>query len=151
MSGLVESDRSQRYLPDDWALPMLNSLNRPFFTSGRLMLQRCMTCDQVQHPPLDVCHFCQGLDLHYEPADGRGRISSFTIVHRAADTRLDSIVPYNVVVVELDDYPGVMIVGNVCNCPEDQLSIGMPVRCTFAEVHDNETGDVLLLPQWERE
>jgi uncharacterized OB-fold protein len=142
-------ERSARYLPEDWTLPLLTDENTPFFTSGELVLQHCESCRAVQHPPIDLCRHCQGTDFSYRAATGRGRISSFTIVHNAADPRLEATVPYNVVVVELDDQPGVMIVGNVVNCPAEDLSVGLPLRCTFAEVSDPSATQLFLLPQWE--
>jgi uncharacterized OB-fold protein len=142
--------RPGRYLPGDWTLPRLNDQNRPFFTSGHLAVQRCESCGERQHPPMDVCRFCQGQTFTYPATLGEGRISSFTIVHRAADRRLDAVVPYNVIVVELEDPPGVMVVGNLV---EDGggggIEIGARVRAVFAEVPDPDTGDLLLLPQWQ--
>jgi uncharacterized OB-fold protein len=141
--------RSPRYLPPDWTLPVLTAENRAFFTRGELTLQRCRTCQGIQHPPLDLCRHCGDLDLGYEAASGQGRISSYTAVHNAVDDRLDGTVPYNVVIVELDDHPGVMVVGNVVPSGDLVLEIAAPVRITFAEVRDEEAEEVLLLPQWE--
>lgn len=141
---MTVADRCQRLMPADWPLPPPT----PFFTAGRLVVQRCRTCRSVQHPPLDLCHRCQGFELEAEPAAGTGTISSFTIVHHAADPRLASIVPYNVVVVELDDHPGLEVVGNVVDAAPGQLAVGLAVECTFAAAPDPDTGEELLLPHW---
>jgi uncharacterized OB-fold protein len=131
-----------------WTLPLLNEHNRPFFTSGELRVQRCEECGQVQHPPMDVCRLCQSQQFTSEPSSGTGTISSFKIVHHAVDRRLEAVVPYNVVIVALDDYPDVMVVGNVVDAEGDELSIGARVRCSFAEVRDVEAGETLCFPQW---
>jgi uncharacterized protein len=140
---------SERYLPDGWPLPEVNDANRAFFTSGRLVLQRCDACKRVQHPPMEVCHRCQSFSFTYEAAAGTGTIANVTIVHHAADPRLRALVPYNVVLVEPTDHPDVLVVGNVIGATNDQVTVGAVVRCTCVTVVDPDTGDTLTLPQWE--
>ncbi|MCU1486523.1 MAG: hypothetical protein JWN67_3269 [Actinomycetia bacterium] len=140
---------SKRYMPDGWTLPLPFDFNRPFFTAGELRVQRCDACHRVQHPPMDVCHHCQSLELSSEAAAGTGTISSFSIVHHAADKRLEAILPYNVTIVVLDDHPEVHVVGNVIDARPEELAIDAAVRCTFAEVPDEQTGETLWFPQWE--
>jgi len=50
-----------------------------------------------------------------------------------------AVVPYNVVVVELDDCGGVMVPGNVLDCPPDEVHAGMPVEVVFERVTDEIT------------
>jgi uncharacterized OB-fold protein len=144
----MTAERSKRYLPEGWTLPLLNEFNRPFFTSGELRVQRCEECQLVQHPPMDICRRCQSQRFSSERAAGTGTISSFTIVHHAVDRRLEDVVPYNVVIVSLDDHPEVKVVGNVTDADGKELSVGAKVRCTFAEVRDDEADETLWFPQW---
>jgi uncharacterized OB-fold protein len=97
---------------------------------------------------MDVCRYCQSQRFTSEPCAGTGTISSFTIVHHAVDRRLETVVPYNVVIVALDDYSDVQVVGNVVDAEGEELTIGARVRCTFAEVRDTEAGETLWFPQW---
>jgi uncharacterized OB-fold protein len=53
--------------------------------------------------------------------------------------------PYGVAVIELDEQPGLLTVGNVLDCPLEELSIGMPVQVTFEDLSESVT-----LPQWTR-
>lgn len=145
---MTAADLSGRYMPEDWTLPLLNEHNRPFFTSGELRVQRCDECGKVQHPPMDVCRYCQSQQFTSERAAGTGTIRSFTIVHHAVDRRLAGVVPYNVVIVALDDYPEVSVVGNVVDASGDELRIGAKVRVSFAEVRDDEAGETMWFPQW---
>ena len=140
---------SRRAFPDGWPLPQLTDVNRPFFTAGTLMLQRCSACAQIQHPPHEICHHCQADRFDYVEASGLATIDNLTIVHHAGDRRLADVVPYNVVIVTPDDHPGVRVVGNVVGTPNEAIAIGARVRCTFAEVPDPDTGETLALPQWE--
>jgi uncharacterized OB-fold protein len=140
---------SGRYFPEDWPLPHLTDVNRPFFTAGVLTLQRCASCAEVQHPPHELCHRCQSDIFVYVEASGLGTVDNVTVVHHPGDPRLGDRVPYNVVIVTPDDHPSVRIAGNVVNTDNAAIEIGAPVRCTFAEVPDPDTGETLTLPQWE--
>jgi uncharacterized OB-fold protein len=140
---------TNRYFPEDWPLPELNEFNRPFFTSGELVLQRCRGCEQIQHPPMDVCHRCQSLIFDYVATKPSGRIENVTIVHHASDVRLKALVPYNVVLVRPDEHLDLIIVGNVVAAEPSAITVGAAVVCTFARVTDPLTGEDLLLPQWE--
>jgi uncharacterized OB-fold protein len=134
-------------MPARWTLPALDPHNRPFFTSGRIALQECAKCATVQHPPEEVCHSCQGTEFSTLDAEGRGTIYSFVVVHHAANPALADRVPYTVVLVSLDDLPGVRIVGNLIGPSPDRVRIGLPVRALWEEI-DLE-GETLLLPQWQ--
>jgi hypothetical protein len=141
------SARSDRYLPDSWQLPELDAANRPLFTTGRLVLQQCASCRGVQHPPLDVCIECQSFEFDYIEVRESGVVESYTIVHHAASEALLDRVPYNVVVVALDDHPHVRLVGNVIDCDNADITIGMRVSATWAPVTDG-AGQTIYLPQW---
>lgn len=138
-----------RYLPDDWPLPALTDVNRPFFTRGRLTVQRCLDCGTVQHPPHEICHACQSDRAEFVDSEGRGVVDDVTIVHHAGDPRLADRLPYNVVLVRLDDHPSVLVVGNVVDAPGDRPEIGLAIECTFADLVDPDTGEAILLPQWK--
>ena len=138
-----------RYLPEAWAVPIIDDLNRAFFTSGKLMLQQCVDCKTVQHPPEEVCHHCQGIEFVHIESAGRGTVHSYTVVHYPAHPALQSVVPYAVVLVQLDDYPSVRIVGNCLNAEPGELEIGMEVSVTWEALTDAETGEQLRMPQWE--
>ena len=134
---------SARYLPDDWTMPALTDRNAPFFTRGELILERCTACGHVQHPPSGVCVMCHSLDTTEQPADPIGVVDAFSIVHHPVNPLLRNHVPYNVVVVALDTYPHVRIIGNlIAGTP----STGLAVRGSFTD----PLGDHgIRLLQWE--
>ena len=138
-----------RYLPEAWALPEITRNTRSFFTSGKLLLQICKACGNVEHPPEDVCRECQAMEFGVTESKGVGTIYSFTIVHHSPSPLLTEAVPYNIVLVSLDDHPHVRITGNVVNAPLERVRIGLPVRAVWAEVADEQTGETLRLAQWE--
>jgi uncharacterized protein len=145
--------RSARYLPDQWTLPELSQENTQFFTTGEIRLQHCATCGHVQHPPVAVCGSCQSTDFEYRSGSRTGVIESFTVVHHPVHPMLADRVPYNVIVVALDEPAGVRIVGNLVAGEGQSIAIGVRVSATWAEVETSEPHDVssghLLLPQWE--
>ncbi len=138
-----------RYLPEEWALPIIDDLNRAFFTTGRLMLQQCTRCETVQHPPEEVCHRCQGMEFTHVESTGLGAVHSYAVMHYPAHPALRTAVPYGVVLVQLDDYPHVRILGNCLNVEPDHLETDMKVRVTWEALTDAETGEQLRMPQWE--
>ncbi len=138
-----------RVLGDDWVIPALDDSNRAFFTSGFLALQQCARCAHVQHPPEDVCEACQGFELGVFESSGRGRVESVVVVQHPVNPGLADRVPYAVVLVSVDDAPGLMITGNVANRAPDEIAIGDEVRVVFENVEDPKSGETLRIPQWE--
>ena len=141
-------------MPDQWTLPELSPENAQFFTTGEIRLQNCTTCGHVQHPPVPVCGSCQSTDFEYRPGSRTGIIESFTVVHHPVHPMLTDRVPYNVIVVALDEPVGVRIVGNLLVPDGQPIGIGLRVSATWAEIGSNEpdregSGRRLLLPQWE--
>jgi uncharacterized OB-fold protein len=136
-------------MPDGWAIPATDQFNAPFFTSGNVALQQCSACRTVQHPPEEVCHACLGMAFQPRETSGLGTIYSFIVVHHAVAPTLKDVVPYAVVLVSLDDEPQVRVLGNVLGRRPDELEIGQRVRAVFEEVVDAESGEKLLIPQWE--
>ena len=139
----------KRVLGDNWILPGLDRLNRAFFTSGKLMLQQCANCSTIQHPPEEVCKACRSFELgHFESA-GRGRVVSVAVNHHPIHPGMKDVVPYAIVLVSVDDAPGIFVVGNAVGAPPEEVRIGDAVRIVFEEAHDEKAGVDLLIPQWE--
>ena len=73
----------------------------------RLLGLKCRTCGAIIVPPAMVCRQCSNQDLETVELKGSGKIRTFTTVFVAAEGR-ESEVPYIVVLVELDEGPGLM-------------------------------------------
>jgi len=138
-----------RHLGDNWLLPVLDPHNRAYFTAGELMVQACRACGHAQHPPEDLCRACGSHDVGPRRSNGRGRIESVAVVHHAVHPQLRQRVPYAVVLVSVDDAPGVSLLGNVVGTETSDLRIGASVRVTFEEAVDPDSGERLLIPQWK--
>jgi len=138
-----------RVLGDDWLLPLLEPHNRAYFTMGTLVVQACRACGHAQHPPEDLCRRCGSHDVGPRPSAGLGRIESVAIVHHPVHRLLADRVPYAVVLVAIDDAPGVRLLGNVRGAAPGEIPIGARVHVVFEEARDPDSGERLLIPQWE--
>ncbi len=138
-----------RVLGDGWALPALDHSTTAFFTSGKLVIQQCSKCAQFQHPPEGVCHSCQSFELQHFESAGAGKVESVAVVHHPVNPGLADHVPYAVLVVSVDDAPGVLVIGNGVGKAPDEFRIGDPVRVVMEEVDDPKSGQRLTIPQWE--
>ena len=67
---------------------------------------------------------------------GKGTVYSVTFVNMPVAPGFQP--PYNSALVELDEQPGLRIMTNVIDCPEDDVVIGLRVEVTF---HDVMTDD----------
>lgn len=121
---------------------------RPFweFAARReLRFQRCAACGRFRHPPKPGCPHCGAAEVEWAPVSGRGRVFSYTIIHHPTVPALAGAVPYDVVVVELDDAPGVRLISNLVDVPPDAVRIGMDVEVAWEEV-----GPAVVLPRFVR-
>lgn len=138
-----------RIMPDGWAIPEIDAFNGPFFTSGRVVIQECVSCGTMQHPPEEVCHRCLGMEFLGRETSGIGTIDSYIVVHHPVAPALASVVPYTVVLVGLKEFPDVRVIGNVVNRAPEQVAIGQTVRAVFEKIDPGGGESAILLPQWE--
>jgi uncharacterized OB-fold protein len=136
-------------LPTDWALPRLDAVNRPWFTTGALALQQCAVCGVVQHPPEEMCRTCGSMTFTTRVVAPVGTVYSYTVVRHAVNAVLEAAVPYVVVLVSLDELPEVRVVGNLLDTTPEEVTIGMAVETVWQE-RVTEDGETVRLPQWRR-
>lgn len=72
---------------------------------GKLLLQHCRACGAVQFYQQALCRDCGSEDIEHRPASGRGRVHSYSVVHRAPGPAFRADVPYCVLLVELEEGP----------------------------------------------
>jgi uncharacterized OB-fold protein len=135
----------------DWSkvtrpIPVPNEWTQPFWDAAKrevVALQRCQQCRSFQHPPYATCVKCVSTDLRFEPVRGQGAIYAYTIMYHTGDKRFASAVPYASIVVEFDDAPGALMVGNLLNAPYTAAKVGRRVQVVFEKLNDDIT-----LPQF---
>jgi uncharacterized OB-fold protein len=114
--------------------PRISPDNLPFWEGcrrGELMLPTCQDCGRPHLPPGPVCPFCFSDRIGWKRASGRGRISTWVVVHKAWFEAFRDDIPYNVVQVELDEGP--RLTANVVGAT-DGLAIGLPVEVVFDRI-----------------
>jgi len=107
---------------------------------GELVVRTCSNCAAVLHVPRAYCHTCGSWEGEWTPAGTTGTLHSFTVADHQVHPAYP--VPYTIVLVDLDDVPGVRLLGNLDGAPD--LTIGMPMRVRFDQLADG-----VVLPNWE--
>ena len=118
-------------------LPLLTPENTAYWSGGarcELMIARCGACRTSVHPPEPICPVCLSRDVVAAPVAGTGVVHSFTINHQAWVEGL--AVPFALVVVDLDDVPGVRVTGEWAGSAPDDVAIGRAVEVCFLQVED---------------
>ena len=122
-----------RPVPDEETAPFWQGCREQ-----RLLLQHCSDCRTWRFPPRPVCAQCRSTAYEWSEASGRGVVASFTICHPPVLPAFADRVPYNVVVVQLEEGPHL-----VSNLVSGEPSVGMAVEVTYVDVDDD-----LTLPQF---
>lgn len=99
-----------------------------------LKLLRCTACRTWIHYPRPVCRSCGSADLAPDVVSGRGTVYSFTVTHQAV---AGYEPPFAVVIVELEEQPGLRMVSNLVDVAPGDIRIGMPVEVMFQPVADD--------------
>ena len=106
----------------------------------RLVVRVCTGCSATLHLPKSYCHHCGSWDVSWRDVRPAGSLYSWTVVRHSIHEAFPA--PCTVVLVQLDDDPGVRFVGNIPGVPD--LEAGMPMRVRFEDVEPGVT-----IPQWE--
>jgi len=122
-------------------LPIVADIEtKPFWEGcarGELLLQRCLDCGAVRHPPSPICRSCLSSHQEWVPASGNAAVYTFVVVHHAFHAAFEEEVPYVVAIVELEEGPHML--SNVVDVPPEGVEIGMPLRVCFDRVSDEVT------------
>lgn len=104
---------------------------------GKLLLQHCTDCGHVQYYQQAICRACGHENLVHRAASGRGRIYSFSVVHRAPGPAFKADIPYAVILVELEEGP--RMISTYTGGSPDDVTFDMEVVLTFDKVSDDIT------------
>ncbi len=137
-------------------LPVLDDPDTiPFWEGaarGELLVQHCGSCGVARIPPRPMCPHCRSTQVAWEPVSGRGTVWSYVIPHPPLLPAYSEFAPYNVIVVALEENPGLRLVGNLVESADADLNsidphsivIGEPVRVVFHQIDD------VTFPRWVR-
>ena len=106
------------------------ALSTPFtdgLRAGVVRYQRCAACGHAQTLARHACQRCGCEDLLWHDAGGGATVRAVTVVARAPSEQFRPLVPYTLVIVELDEGPRLM--GHAA----PGVRIGQRVRAGFFE------------------
>jgi uncharacterized OB-fold protein len=119
-------------------LPQPTELSQPHWDAcreGKLKVQQCSRCQNYIFIPQPCCTSCQSTELHWVECSGRGKVYSYSIVHRAPRPQFE--VPYIVAIIALEE--GWHMLSNLLECPLDHVRVNLPVKVWFQKVRDDIT------------
>jgi uncharacterized OB-fold protein len=97
-----------------------------------LRFQRCSTCHTWRHMPRECCPVCGSFDWIWERSTGKGRVFSWTVIHRALHPGFAEDIPYAAVIIELEE--GIRLVSHVIGIAPEALRLELPVEVVFEDV-----------------
>ena len=107
--------------------------------AGKVLIQRCKSCQTLRHPPRPMCGACQSMEWDSIESTLDGEVLSYTCV------RYPVVPGYPkdpiCAVIRLGE--GTNLVANVVGCAFEDLSIGMKVKGKVEQVDDKT-----ILPQF---
>ena len=119
--------------------PVAESYEEDFWEAvmrRELVFQRCPSCKEWQHPPRPCCQRCKSFDLEWVKSSGKGRIFSWVVFTREVNPAFK--IPYEVVVVEMEDEKGVRFVSNMVGTKPEEIRFDMPVELTWIQVTEDQ-------------
>jgi len=114
--------------------PVPDQASQPFFDAareGKFLLKYCPTCNRYLVPAAEVCDSCFDSDIGWRESSGKGTIYSFVLNHQVVHPGFKDLVPYSVIVVELEEGPRFT---STYDGPNDEIKVDMPVRVTFEDL-----------------
>ncbi|MFX0167990.1 MAG: Zn-ribbon domain-containing OB-fold protein [Candidatus Hodarchaeota archaeon] len=101
---------------------------------GKLCAAECSSCHELVLPPRLFCPNCNSKTTHWKTLSGKGRLSSFTVIH-VAGTSYAEDVPYIVAIVQLEEGPSICarLVG-VDPLKPEEIHVGDSVMAGFEEL-----------------
>lgn len=99
---------------------------------GKLLIQRCKTCDTLRHPPGPMCPQCQSLEWDSVMSTGKGQVYSYVVMHYPEIPPFD--YPNLIALVELEE--GTRLITQLIDIRPKDITIGLPVEVEFTEVEE---------------
>ena len=116
-------------------IPIPNEDSADFWEASKrheLTFKRCNDCGFYIHLPKQRCPQCWSTNVGNARVSGKGVVYTVTIVHVPTAPGFEP--PYNVALVELDEQPGLRIMTNIIDCPDDEVVIGLRVEVVFQDI-----------------
>ena len=133
-AGIPKIKRSAPGISDD---------NRFFWEGvqqGKLLIQHCKSCGELNHPPGPVCPHCQSFEWDTVQASGKGEVYSYVVMHYPEVPPFDH--PNPIGLIELEE--GTRLIAQLVGIKPQDVKIGQKVQVEFNTFNDGE----MTLPQF---
>ncbi|MEC8857652.1 MAG: OB-fold domain-containing protein [Chloroflexota bacterium] len=129
----------QGVVPDELTKPHFDAANQ-----DRLEIQNCSACNRLQNPPMPTCSQCKSADdLEWKVVSGKGKIYNYGVVYDCPVRLLQEDQPFNLVVITLDEDPGIQMYSHLPGTPVDEVPVGAVVEVIFEETANGQK-----VPEW---
>lgn len=91
---------------------------------GKMLYQACTDCGRVQTYPRPFCHACGHKTTEWRESSRHGKVVGATTVHRAPTPEFAELVPYRLLLVDLDEGTRIMAHGDTTLTVNDAVEIG---------------------------
>ena len=116
-------------------LPVIDAESAPFWAGTRrrkLLFRQCNSCGRNHFYPRAACPHCWSEQCEWRAAAGTGRIFSYTVIHHNDSLPFREMLPYIVVLVDLDE--GVRVTANLVECTPEVVHVGMAVQVIYEDI-----------------
>ena len=120
--------------PSGRPAPVPDAASQAFFDAarqGKFLLKYCPACSRYLGPQAEVCDACFDSAIEWRESSGSGKIYSFVLNHQVVHPGFKDLVPYSVIVVELEEGPRFT---STYDGPNDEIEVDMPVRVSFEDL-----------------
>ena len=110
---------------------LFSIIDEPFWKSvsrDDLHMQQCSSCSTYRYPPGACCPNCLSLEAEWVPVSGKGKVLSWTTIHRGYLPAYPA--PSTVVAVLLDEGP--IMITHFDNDDVGALRLDLPVTLTYS-------------------
>lgn len=120
-------------------VPVPDRVSEGFWASAArhvLAIQQCDSCGRLAHPPVTICPGCLSTEpsFSFRPTAARGRVRTWTVMRDAFLPGFREDIPWIIGEAELDEAPGVRLLGRMVERSDVQLHIDDPVTVIFEDV-----------------
>jgi len=95
---------------------------------------KCADCGAFSWVPYPACRSCYSENIVWTAVSGRGKVWTFTVVHRGPGA-FGLIVPYIICIGQLEDQPRKCnVIANTSGIDPEEIAIGMPIEIGYVDI-----------------
>jgi enoyl-CoA hydratase/carnithine racemase/uncharacterized OB-fold protein len=116
-------------------IPVVQPWTEAFWAATKkheIVIQKCNSCNKLIFYPRKRCPECWSLDLGWQQASGKAKVSTFTIVRDMVEPKFMADLPYVLAMVDLEEK--IRMMTRIVECDPEVVTIGMDVEVVFEDI-----------------